>query len=146
MRGAIGAAVHLDTYSIKNLKKHIQKQHPKKVILRNTSPPSGGVSVQDLKWRVPLVGIPSVGTSPVGIPPVGIHPVGIPLVGIPPVGIPVSEYPLMFKRFMLKNVLAGTHCESEMNEMFSFGACGKEIFAVAYYNNVFALEMHLRVL
>ena len=42
--------------------------------------------------------------------------------------------------------LAGTRCESEMKEMLSFGACGKEIFAVAYYNNVFALEVHLRLL
>ena len=41
---------------------------------------------------------------------------------------------------------AGTHCEGKMKQMLSFGVCGKHIFAVAYYNNVFALEMHLRLL
>ena len=42
--------------------------------------------------------------------------------------------------------LAGTHCEGKMKQMLSFGACVKEIFAVACYNNVFALEVHLRLL
>ena len=42
--------------------------------------------------------------------------------------------------------LAGTHCEGKMKQMLSFGLCGKEIFAVAYYNNVFALEVQLHLL
>ena len=42
--------------------------------------------------------------------------------------------------------LAGTHCEGKISQMLSFGVCGKEIFAVAYYNNVFALEVQLRLL
>ena len=42
--------------------------------------------------------------------------------------------------------MEGEEGESKMKQMLSFGICGSDIFAVAYYNNVFALEVHLRLI